>query len=263
MISFTGSTLVGRHIARRGADTMKRVALELGGKGANVIFADADLDAAVEGALQGFTINQGQECCAGSRILVERSIHDEFVKRLVARAAEVKFGAITDDDTEIGPMIHERHLDRVLEFIEKGKAEGATLLAGGMRRSEGFLAAGLFVAPTIFGNVTPDMAIFQEEIFGPVASIVAFDTFDEAVSLANKTRYGLANGIWTSNIDKAMAMTRRVRSGMVYLNCYLQTLAQLPFGGMKESGSGRENGLEGLMEFMDVKAAFLKLKHDF
>lgn len=260
MVSFTGSSAVGKRIARKAADTMKRVSLELGGKGANIVFADADLEAAVEGALQAFTINQGEECCAGSRLLIERSIADEFLLRLVERSKMVRVGDPRDASTEMGPLIHEAHLERVLGYIEKGKKEGARLLVGGERLTQGPFDHGYFVPPTIFTDVKPDMTIFREEIFGPVVSVVTFDSVEEAVSIANSTTYGLANGVWTASLDKSMAVIRRLHSGMVYVNCYLQTIVQLPFGGMKESGMGRENGCEGLLEFMDIKAAFVKLQ---
>jgi betaine-aldehyde dehydrogenase len=260
MISFTGSTAVGKRILQNAADTIKRVSLELGGKGANIVFADADLEAAVEGALQGFIINQGEECCAGGRLLVESSIADEFLSRLVERSKTVRLGDPRDPLTEMGPLIHEAHVERVLGYIEKGKQEGATLMAGGERLKEGAFGKGCFVPPTIFTNIKPEMTIFREEIFGPVVAVTTFGAVDEAIEIANSTNYGLANGIWTSNLDKAMTMIQQLRSGMVYVNCYLQTIAQLPFGGMNESGLGREQGIEGLLEFMEVKSAFIKLK---
>ena len=260
MVSFTGSSAVGKHIARRAADTMKRVSLELGGKSANIVCADADLDAAVEGALLGFTINQGEECCAGSRLFLERSIAEEFLGKLVERVKAVRVGDPRDEATEVGPMISAAHLDRVLAYIEKGKSEGARVMVGGGRLTNGEYARGLFVAPTVFVDVTSDMAIYREEIFGPVVGVVTFDTVDEAIELANGSAYGLAGGVWTASLDKAIGMVRRLRTGMIYVNCYLQTIAQLPFGGMKESGFGRENGSEGLMEFLEVKAAFAKLQ---
>ena len=263
MISFTGSSRIGKQIARKAADTMKRVSLELGGKGANIVFADSDMDAAVEGALQGFIINQGEECCAGSRLLIERSIADEFLTRLVVRCKAVRLGAPDDEATEMGPLIHEAHLDRVLGYIDAGRREGARLLTGGVRLSGGVYDRGLFFPPTLFVEAKPEMTIWREEIFGPVASVMLFEGVEEAVSIANNTAYGLANGVWTRNLDKALAVTRRICSGMVYINCYLETIPQLPFGGMKESGVGRENGVEGLLEFMEVKAAFAKLRTSF
>ena len=263
MVSFTGSGVVGKRIARRAAETVKRVSLELGGKSANIVFADADIDAAVEGTLQSFTINQGEECCAGSRLLVERSIADDFLTRLAARAAQIRVGDPRDPATEMGPLIHQAHLDRVLGFIEKGRTEGAKVIAGGRRLSGPAYDKGFFVPPTIFTEVSPAMSIFRDEIFGPVVSAVSFDSLDEAVAIANATTYGLAGGVWTGNFDKALAVLRRVRTGMMYINCYLQTVAQLPFGGMKESGFGRENGAEGIAEFLEIKAAFAKLRTSF
>jgi betaine-aldehyde dehydrogenase len=259
MISFTGSSRVGKLIAHHAADVVKKVALELGGKGANIVFADADLEAAVEGALAGFTINQGEECCAGSRLLIEETIAQDFLDRLVERARQVKIGLPADEATEMGALIHEQHVERVLGYVEKGRREGARLLTGGERLTQGGLDKGCFVAPTIFAGVTPDMTIFREEIFGPVVSVVTFRTVEEAIRIANDTIYGLANGVWSRNVDKAMLVSRGIRSGTVYVNCYLETLPQLPFGGIRESGLGRENGIDGLLEFMHVKATFLKL----
>jgi acyl-CoA reductase-like NAD-dependent aldehyde dehydrogenase len=259
MISFTGSSRVGKHIATKCAANLKHCSLELGGKGANIVFADANLDAAVEGAYQGFTINAGQECCAGSRILVESSIAGEFVERLKARCAKANLGMPLDEKTDIGPLIHEQQLDRVMGYIASGKTEGARVATGGERAVTGDLGKGLFVSPTVFVDVKPSMRIFKEEIFGPVACVSTFDNFEEAISIANNTVYGLASGVWTSSLDKAIAVTRRIRSGMVYVNTYLETIAQLPFGGMRESGIGRENGTEGLQEFLETRAAFVRL----
>ena len=260
MISFTGSTAVGKRVAGHAASGIKRVTLELGGKGANIVFADADLDAAVEGAFQGFTINKGEECCAGSRIIVERPILAEFNRRLVERSAQARLGLPLDETTDLGPLVSQLQLDRVLCYINTGKAEGATLIVGGSRATDGPLAKGYFIPPTLFSDVTPAMRIYREEVFGPVAVVVPFDGVDEAVRIANDTLYGLANGVWTTSLDKAMAVVRRVRSGMVYVNTFLETVPQLPFGGMKQSGIGRENGIAGMLEFMEVKAAFIRLK---
>ncbi|MBY3381825.1 aldehyde dehydrogenase family protein [Rhizobium laguerreae] len=258
MVSFTGSSAVGKKIATNAANRVAPVTLELGGKGANIIFADADIEKAVEGALQGFIINAGEECCAGSRILVEESIHDEFVARLRERASKVRIGGSDSEETELGPLIHKQHLERVAGYIEAGKQEGAKLLCGGVDPSLN-TGGGLFVPPTVFTGVTAEMKIFREEIFGPVASVIPFKSLDDALLIANDTRYGLANGVWTKNIDKAIEVIRRLESGMVYVNCYLETIAQLPFGGMKESGLGRENGTEGLEEYLETRAAFIKL----
>lgn len=261
MVSFTGSTTVGRRIASICGQTLKKVALELGGKGANVVFADADLDAAVDGALAAFTINQGEECCAGARLLIDETIANEFVERLADKARAVPLGGASDPDAQIGPMIHKQHHDKVLGYIEMTKAEGAKLVTGGGRPADERLRDGLYVEPTIFTGITPEMTIFKEEVFGPVLGVTTFKTDAEAISLANATAYGLANGIWTTNIDRAMAVSRQLKSGFVYINCYLETVPQLPFGGMKASGLGRENGMEGLLEFMQTKSTFARLRY--
>jgi acyl-CoA reductase-like NAD-dependent aldehyde dehydrogenase len=259
MVSFTGSTRVGRTIAARSAEKLTPVALELGGKGANIVFADADLDAAVDGALAGFTINKGEECCAGGRILVQDSIADEFVAKLSAKAQNLRVGPPRDETTEMGPLISEEQLQKVMGYIDSGVSEGAKIVFGGRRLTDGGMATGCYLAPTLFSDVSPDMKIASEEIFGPVAAIFRFKTRQEAIDLANATSYGLANGVWTSNLDTAMAVVRGMKSGMVYVNTYLETIPQLPFGGMKNSGIGRENGIEGLEEFLETKAAFIRL----
>ncbi|AGT08892.1 aldehyde dehydrogenase family protein [Paracoccus aminophilus] len=258
MMSFTGSTAVGRQIASRAAERIRPVTLELGGKGANIVFADADLNAAVEGAVAGFTINKGEECCAGSRLLVEESIAEEFGRRVAERAARLRLG--TGEDDEVGPLISEPQMERVLGYIASGLAEGATLPCGGARVTEGALGKGNYVAPTVFAGGRPEMRIVAEEIFGPVTTILTFKDTAEAIRIANATGYGLANGVWTSDLDRAMAVIRQLRSGTTYVNTYLETLPQLPFGGVKESGLGRENGSEGLDEFLETRAAFIKLK---
>lgn len=260
MISFTGSTTVGKEIAGLCGQTLKKVALELGGKGANIVFADADLDAAVDGALAAFTINQGEECCAGARLLIEKSIASEFVDRLAIKAKAIKLGSCEDANADIGPMIHEQHHTKVLSYIETSKREGATLVAGGGRPDDPRLAAGYFVEPTIFTGVTPEMTIFREEVFGPVLGVTTFEDEAEAIALANATPYGLANGVWTKNLDRAMHVSAALESGFVYVNCYLETIPQLPFGGAKASGIGRENGTEGLLEFMQTKSTFMRLR---
>ncbi len=259
MISFTGSTRVGKQIARNGADTVKRVALELGGKAANVVFADADVEAALDGVLFGFTLNQGEECVAGTRLLIEASIADEFVAKLVERTKRVRTGLPMDEKADLSCLVHEAQMRQVLGFIEKGTQEGADLVVGGSRLESDGLDKGFFVEPTIFTNVRPDMAIYREEIFGPVLSVTTFETADEAIEMANDTLYGLANGLWTKDVDKAMTISRKLRSGTVFVNTYLETSPQMPFGGFKQSGLGRENGVDGLLEYTEVKSTFLKL----
>lgn len=259
MISFTGSTEVGKEIAGLCGQTLKKVALELGGKGANIVFADADLDAAVDGALAAFTINQGEECCAGARLLVQKSIADDFVGRLSAKARALKLGTSADDDADLGPMIHAEHHAKVLAYIETSKQEGATLVTGGGRPADPRLDVGYFIEPTIFTGITPDMTIFREEVFGPVLAVTTFEDDAEAIALANATPFGLANGVWTTNLNRATHVSAALESGFIYVNCYLETVPQLPFGGAKASGLGRENGIEGLLEFMQTKSTFMRL----
>jgi len=259
MISFTGSTRVGKWLASHAGANLKKVALELGGKGANVVFADADLDAAVAGALAGFTVNQGEECCAAGRLFVQAPIYDQFIEKLAEKARNMRPGTPDDPDADIGALIHEQHLDKVLGYIADATQQGAQLVTGGSRPSGAALASGYFVEPTILTGVKPEMRIFDEEVFGPVVAATSFETEDEVVDLVNETAFGLANGVWTTNLSRAMGVSRRLRSGAVYVNAYLETLPQLPFGGMKESGHGRENGPDGILEFMEVKSIYVKL----
>lgn len=259
MVSFTGSTVVGKRIAANASDTVKPVALELGGKSPMVVFADADLEAALDGVLFGFTLNQGEECVCGGRLIIEKSIANEFVSRLVKRAQKLRIGLPLDEATDIGSMIHEQHFNKVMELIRSASDEGATLRIGGEPVKTAGLEQGYFVPPTIFSDVRPDMRIFREEVFGPVLAVTTFDTVDEAVALANDTSYGLAGGVWSKNIDKAIGVSRRIKAGTVWVNTYFESAPQMPFGGVKQSGVGRENGLEGLLEFMNVKSTFVKM----
>ncbi|WP_435609741.1 aldehyde dehydrogenase family protein [Pseudomonas knackmussii] len=259
MVSFTGSTRVGKQIAAAASQDLTRVALELGGKAANVVFADADLDAALDGVLFGVILNQGEECVAGTRLLIEESVADEFVARLVERSKKVVVGLPMEAQTQIGALIHEDHLNSVLNYIRIGQEEGATLVYGGKRLTEGELANGYFVGPTIFCNVKPEHRIFREEIFAPVLAVTTFKTLDEAVALANDTDYGLGNGVWSKDLDKALGVAKRLQSGTVFVNTYLETSVQMPFGGYKQSGYGRENGVDGLLEFMEVKSTFIRM----
>jgi betaine-aldehyde dehydrogenase len=257
-ISFTGSTATGERIATAAAATHKRVSLELGGKGANVVFADADLDDAVDGTLFTVFYATGECCCAGTRLLVEDSVADEFLNRLVRRAEELRVGGPDDDSAELGALIHEDHVDGVLEYIAAGSAEGARLLTGGSRIG-GELAEGCFLEPTIFDGVEPGMRIFDEEIFGPVLSAVRFTGLEQAVELANLTPYGLGSSVWTKNLDTALRMTQRLRAGTVWVNTALDTAPQMPFGGVGDSGHGREMGRAGLEEFQELKSCFIHL----
>lgn len=258
MISFTGSTAVGKTIARTAADDMTRVALELGGKAANVVFADADLEAALDGVLFGVMLNQGEECVAGTRLLIEKSIADDFVAKLVERAKKVVIAHPLKDESQIGPLIYEQHYKKVLEYIEIGKQEATLLLDGSHPEGED-LAQGYYVGPTIFTDVKPEHLIFKEEIFGPVLAVTTFETQEEAVQLANDVEYGLGNGLWTKDIDKALQVSKQLQSGTVFVNTYLEGAAQMPFGGYKQSGYGRENGVDALLEYLEVKSTFIKL----
>lgn len=257
LISFTGSTRVGKQILRAAADTVKKVALELGGKGANIVFADADIEAALDGVLLGFTFNQGQLCVAGSRLLVESSIAAAFVEQLAARAGRLRIGLPLNEDTDIASLIHQGHVESLVRHVKTAQEEGATLVAGG-KRLGGEFENGFYMAPTVMTDVRPDMRLFRDEVFGPVLSVTTFDTADEAVSLANDTEYGLANGVWTKDIDKALTVSRCLRSGTVFVNTYLEGAPQMPLGGFKQSGLGRENGLEGLHEYTELKSTVIK-----
>lgn len=258
MISFTGSTRVGKEILRNASGTVKRVALELGGKAANIVFADADIDAALDGVLFGYTLNQGEECVAGARLLVESSIAEAFLEKLTARTSKLRVGHPLDETADISSLIHEQHLASVDSHVQHAVQQGARVLIGG-RKLDGDLADGHFYAPTILAGVARDSAVFRDEVFGPVLTATTFETVEEAIDLANDTNYGLANGVWTKNIDKALSVARSLRSGLVFVNTYLETAPQLPFGGYKQSGLGRENGMDGLLEFTEVKSTFVKM----
>ena len=250
MISFTGSTRAGIAISKAAADTLKRVSLELGGKGANIIFADAEPKAATRGAVRCFR-NSGQSCNAPTRMLVERSRYDEAVEQAAAVANSTHVGPASEEGKHIGPVVSEAQFDKIQKLIETGMSE-ARLVAGGLGRPDG-LNRGYYVKPTVFADVTNDMTIAREEIFGPVLSIIPFDTEEEAVAMANDTNYGLTNYVQTEDDAKRMRVARRLRSGMVETNG--QGFAQgSPFGGYKQSGNGREGGAFGLEEFLEVKA---------
>jgi aldehyde dehydrogenase (NAD+) len=258
-IVFTGSTATGQSIVRASAGNLKRVSLELGGKSPVIVCADADLDRAVPVAAMSVFANSGQICIAGSRLFVERVIHDEFVERLAAYAKGLRIGDGIDPATEIGPLVSEKQLQRVVSYLEAGTAEGATLVTGGTRLVEGSLAAGNFVAPTVFSGVSDDMRIAREEIFGPVISALPFDTIDEAVERANNTPYGLAAGVFTRNVATAHQLSRKIRAGSVWVNTYHAIDPAVPFGGYKMSGYGREGGAEHLDEYLNTKGVFIKI----
>ncbi|XP_053151341.1 aldehyde dehydrogenase 1A1 [Hemicordylus capensis] len=255
-VAFTGSTEVGKMIKEAaGRSNLKRVTLELGGKSPNIIFADADLDSAVEYAHIGLFYHQGQCCIAGSRIFVEESIYDEFVRRSVARAKENVLGNPLTLGVSQGPQIDKEQYDRILKLIESGKKEGAKLECGGGPWGD----KGFFIQPTVFSDVTDDMRIAKEEIFGPVQQIMKFKTIDEVIKRANNTHYGLSAAVFTKDIDKALTFAAALQAGTVWVNCYSVISSQCPFGGFKMSGNGRELGEYGLHEYTEVKTVTIKI----
>jgi aldehyde dehydrogenase (NAD+) len=255
---FTGSTATGQSIIRASAGNLKRVSVELGGKSPVIVCADADLERAVPVAAMAVFANSGQICIAGSRLFVERPIHDEFVERLGQFARSLRIGDGIDPQTDIGPLISRRQLEKVENYLASGPAEGARLVAGGARLGEGPYAAGNFIAPTVFADVTDRMTIAREEIFGPVISAMPFDTLDEAVARANDTPYGLAAGVFTRNLSHAHTLARRLRAGSVWVNTYHAIDPAVPFGGYKMSGYGREGGAEHLYEYLNTKGVFIR-----
>jgi len=258
-IAFTGSTEVGKEIHRDTAGTLKRVSLELGGKSPNIVFADASVEDAVQGALMGVFFNQGQVCCAGTRLFVEQKLHDEFADTLAKHASGIQQGPGIDPATKIGPLVSKEQLERVTGYLEIGKKEGARTLTGGERNTAQGLEGGYFVKPTVFTGVHNDMRIAQEEIFGPVVSVIPFKDENDAVLQGNNTFYGLAAGIWTKDVSKAHRVARALRAGTVWVNCYNVFGASAPFGGYKQSGYGRELGSYSLDLYTQIKTVWMKL----
>ncbi|MFD0694330.1 aldehyde dehydrogenase family protein [Paenibacillus sp. GCM10027628] len=252
-VAFTGGTETGIKIMKSAADTIKNVGLELGGKSPNIVFADADFETAVDFALYGIFANQGQVCSAGSRLLLEDSLYERFVPELARRAKLIQVGPGLEPDTEMGPLISEKQMNRVLDYIEIGKKEGATLLCGGERIVSDGLDRGFFVSPTIFTDTRPDMRIVQEEIFGPVLVIQRFSTEEEAIELANGTRFGLAGAVFTNDVAKAHRVIGKLRAGITWINTYHPTFNEAPWGGYKQSGIGRELGTYGLDAYLEIK----------
>ena len=258
-IAFTGGTATGRKIISAAVGNIKKVTLELGGKSPCIIFADADLDVALEFAMLAIFAGQGEVCSAGSRLVLERKVADKFLPRLAAASRGIAVGDGMLPDTEMGPMITQQHMERVLGYIELGKSEGAQLLCGGHRLCEPLLAKGNFIAPTIFAETRPDMRIVREEIFGPVQCVQLFDTEEEALHIANDTPYGLAGGVFTADAGKGLRVLRGLRAGITWLNSYHPTFNEAPWGGYKQSGWGRELGTWGLDEYLETKQINISL----
>jgi betaine-aldehyde dehydrogenase len=250
MMSFTGSTNVGKTVIQASRSNLKKVELELGGKNPQIVFADADLAAAVDATVFGVCFNMGECCNSGSRLLVHRSIADDFVKRVVELAKEVPVGDPLDEQTKIGSIVSSAQFDKIMGYIDEGKRAGAELKTGGNALQ---ILNGKFIEPTVFSGVLPEMQIAREEIFGPVLSVLTFDSAEEAINIANSTLYGLSAGVWTRDLDTAFSVGRRIRAGTVWINTFMDGHAELPFGGYKESGQGRELGRFAVDEFTELK----------
>jgi betaine-aldehyde dehydrogenase len=253
VVSFTGSTHVGRSIMKAATGNLKKISLELGGKSPNIIFDDAEIEMAVDYALFGIFLGAGQVCTSGSRILVQKGIYSEFIEKFVSRAKQIKVGPGHDDNTEMGAIVSEKHMHSILEYIQIGKEEGATLACGGNRLMQDGLDAGFFIAPTVFTDVTDDMRIVKEEIFGPVVVIQKFHDEKEVIERANNTDFGLAGAVFSRDHQKAMRVIKKVRSGITWVNTYHLTDVHAPWGGYKHSGIGRSLGKNGLEEYQEVK----------
>src|SRR5699024_5394419 len=253
IVSFTGSTSVGQQVMKAASSNLKKISLELGGKSPNIIFSDADFETAVDYALFGIYYGAGQVCSAGSRLIVHEDIYEEFVSSFIDRAKNIKVGPGLQEGVEMGAITSESQLNRILDYIEKGKKEGATLAYGGNQLKENGLEKGYFVEPTVFTNVSSHMSIVQEEIFGPVVAIQSFKNEAEAIKLANETDYGLAGAVFSQDGAKAMRVIKKVKSGITWINSYHTTHEGTPWGGYKQSGIGRSLGTYGLEEYQEVK----------
>lgn len=257
-VAFTGSVATGQKLVLASAGNFKRLTLELGGKSPNIVFEDADLDDAVPGAAMAAFTNSGQVCSAGTRLLVQRSIYDHFIEKVAAFGSALKVGDTLDPNTDLGPLVSQKQMSRVLEYIDIGNKEGAKAISGGIRLSGSGLEKGYYVPPTVFTNVNNSMRIAQEEIFGPLLSAIPFDTEEEAISIANQTQYGLGSGVWTRDVTRVQQMAKRIKAGSVWVNCYQAMDPAVPFGGYKMSGYGREGGREHLEEYLISKSVWIK-----
>jgi betaine-aldehyde dehydrogenase len=260
MVSFTGDTSTGREIMRLAAGNLKKVSLELGGKSPTIVFADSNFDRAIRGAINAASFyNAGQICIAGTRVLVEESVHEQFVSRIKEMVPKMKVGPGWEKGVEVGPVISAAQLEKITGYIEAGKKE-ARLVTGGARLTEGELAKGYFMAPTVFDGMSPDATIAQEEIFGPVMGITTFTDLDDAIRIANHTRYGLVAAVWTRDINKAMKIATRVRAGSIWINTFGKMYQSTEMGGFKQSGLGRQYGLEGLFEYTELKHVNIQIE---
>jgi len=252
-ISFTGSTAVGKKVMTLASGNLKKITLECGGKSANIVLDDADTDLAIDGAMYAIFYHQGQCCEAGTRLLLPESKHDKFLERLVAKTGKMKLGDPADPATDMGPLISQKQRDRVMGYIAKGKSEGATVAAGGNIPTDKALVNGFFVEPTVFSDVKNSMTIAQEEIFGPVLSVIRYKDEEEAIRIANDSAYGLGGGVWSGDKERAMRVAKRLRAGTVWINEWHLISERAPFGGYRQSGIGREFGLDGLKEYTEAK----------
>ena len=258
-VAFTGEYTTGREIIKASTGNLKRVSLELGGKSPNIVFTDGDLEGALKGCIGSVFFNQGQVCCAGTRLFVEKSIYEDFVSKLSDKVKKIKVGPGLDEESTMGPLVSEEQLKRVTGYLEIGKKEGAKAICGGERAKGPELDKGYFVQPTVFADVNNKMRIAQEEIFGPVVSAIPFKDVNDAVFQGNESTYGLAAGVWTNNVKKAHAVTRALKAGTVWVNCYNVFDPCAPFGGYKQSGFGREGGIHALELYTQVKSVWMNL----
>jgi (Z)-2-((N-methylformamido)methylene)-5-hydroxybutyrolactone dehydrogenase len=261
-VAFTGSDATGQRVYEAAARGLKRVSLELGGKSPNIVFDDAEMDNAVKGVVSGIFAATGQTCIAGSRLLVQRSVHDAFLERLVTFARTARMGNPMDSGTQIGPVTNRPQLEKILQYLDIARGEGATAVLGGARATRPECGTGWFVEPTIFAGVRNDMRIAQEEVFGPVLAVIPFDDEEDAIAIGNDVAYGLAAGVWTQSMRRALTMAERLQAGTVWINTYRAVSYLSPFGGYKRSGLGRESGQEMIREYLQVKSVWISTAAD-